>query len=78
MDLCSGRNRYKYLLAPGKTVSARFHGVLFGHFEAGEGELQQRLTVYALTEEGIREAEKISRLTTAAPTIAGLQMKRME
>ena len=56
-DLCGGRNRYGYLLAPGETVDARFHGTLFGHFEPGEGTLRFRLTVYALTEEGLQKAE---------------------
>ena len=60
-DLCGGQNRYKYLLAPGETVDARFHGVPFGHFEPGEGTLRQKLTVYALTEEGLQKAEKARR-----------------
>ncbi len=60
-DLCGGRNQYKYLLAPGETVDARFHGVPFGHFDPGEGTLRQKLTVYALTEEGLQKAEKARR-----------------
>ncbi len=60
-DLCGGSNRYKYLLAPGETVDARFHGALFGHFEPGEGELRQRLTVYELTDEGLKKAEDTRR-----------------
>ena len=49
-DLCGGVNQFNYVLQPGETLDARFHGWLWEHAEPGEGTLELNLRVYELTD----------------------------
>ena len=55
-DLCGGLNQFNYVLHPGETLDARFHGWLWEHVEPGEGTLQLKLRVYELTGDGLNGA----------------------
>ena len=55
-DLCGGLNQFNFVLHPGETLDARFHGWLWAHVEPGEGTLQLKLRVYELTGDGLNGA----------------------
>lgn len=55
-ELCGGLNQFNYVLHPGETLDARFHGWLWEHVEPGDGTLQLKLRVYELTGGGLNGA----------------------
>lgn len=55
-DLCGGLNQFNFVLHPGETLDARFHGWLWEHVEPGEGTLQLKLRVYELTGDDLNGA----------------------
>lgn len=54
-DLCSGMMWKNYLIRPGETINARFTGVLFEHFEPGNGVFTLDMKVYEIAPGGIPE-----------------------
>ena len=57
-DVCGGLHWNNLVLAPGASVNARFHGVLWSHFEPGPGEFALERTIYDVSQ----DAEEIAAL----------------
>ena len=57
-DVCGGLHWNNLVLAPGASVNARFHGVLWSHFEPGQGEFALEMKIYDVSQ----DAEEIAAL----------------
>ena len=57
-DVCGGLHWGNLVLAPGASADARFHGVLWSHFEPGEGAFSLEMKVYDISQ----EAEEVAAL----------------